>query len=177
MKTQSFRFACVCGHTKTWVEASSYDAAREHIYGHRSWLPICDTCHGMPYVYDSGAQSEPDLAFKVNADVSSLTTAAAQMGEALQKVGMSTDEMAAAIQSSYGAAIPVVPKLVNFPPPADAKEWTCLHGNDGLWCHSCTRERETVQWARLQRQAAQAEPVAAPLPKRRAMVLTGEVPA
>lgn len=140
MKTQSFRFACVCGHTKTWVVASSYDAAREHIYGHRSWLPICDTCHGMPYVYDSGAQSEPDLAFKVNADVSSLTTAAAQMGEALQKVGMSSDEMVAAIQSIYGA-------------------------------------RETVQWARLQRQAAQAEPVAAPLPRRRAMVLTGEVPA
>lgn len=113
----------------------------------------------------------------ISVDLSAITEAMLKADKAVQETTLSTEQVAALLKTIYSAApVPYAP-FVNAPPPADASEWACKHGFDGLFCTLCDAERKRMAACLKLARSMPTTPSAVALPKRRAMTLTGDVPA
>lgn len=193
MGNSLFRFSCACGDQRCDVMAIDAADAARHIHAQANTLPVCNNCHDLA----RHQYSEPPLpTFTYYCQCKRLMTSVNAQDRAAANSAV-WDKVATlpVCDRCHHRPVLTLAEVLNAAPPADAKEWTCTHGWDALWCTHCADENmlrniETsigcydgrFEDGRLNSATAawdafcKNEPPPAPAPRRRAMRLTGEIP-
>lgn len=178
MTPRSYLFACACGKLRAVVSASSLQGAHNHLLGARNELAICNTCHDRPVYEVHGEAPQPtslvEYRFYCQCGGLKWDVEASSASAALAIVTSSEPHLRFCPECGHKAIYRPLPAQR---PPRDASEWARPeNGHDALFCScpECAGLKAAFNVAA--RLALSARHDARPLPTKRAMCLSGDLP-